>query len=66
MSIWLTKDELIELTGYHQRDKQRRALVEMNVRFHTRHDGFFLVQRNQFETLTKTHRRAEPKFSATG
>jgi hypothetical protein len=26
MSLWLTDDELIELTGYRQRDKQRRAL----------------------------------------
>jgi hypothetical protein len=33
MSLWLTEDELIELTGYRQREKQRKALAELRVPF---------------------------------
>lgn len=27
MSLWLNSDELIDLTGYRQRDKQRKDLI---------------------------------------
>jgi hypothetical protein len=66
MSLWLTDDELIELTGYRQRDKQRRALAELRVQFRSRPaDGFPLVARAQFTTDVKPTRRTEPNFGAS-
>ncbi|HRC61597.1 MAG TPA: DUF4224 domain-containing protein [Dehalococcoidia bacterium] len=50
MSLWLNDDELYELTGYRQRDRQRQALVNMGVKFRTRPaDGCPMVHRAQFE-----------------
>lgn len=50
MSLWLTPEELIELTGYKRRSAQRQALAQMNLRFMSRPiDGFPLVPRWQFE-----------------
>jgi hypothetical protein len=67
MSLWLTHEELVELTGYKRRELQRRALAEMSIQFRSRpHDGFPLVERAQFETLTKGARRREPNFTAIG
>jgi hypothetical protein len=67
MSLWLTEDELIELTGYRQREKQRKALAELRVPFRSRPaDGLPLVLRSLF-TLTdsKPVKRAEPNFGAS-
>lgn len=67
MSLWLNDDELIELTGYRQREKQKRALAELRVQFRIRPaDGFPLVARAQFgaERLTGTSRRREPDWSS--
>ena len=50
MTLWLTDDELRELTGYAQRAKQCKALAEMRVPFRVRPaDGFPLVDRALFE-----------------
>lgn len=67
MSIWLNDDELVELTGYKQREKQKRAIAELGLRFRTRPaDGFPLVDRAQFESgLTGKPARREPNWSST-
>lgn len=46
MSLWLTPEELKELTGYTRRSRQKLALAQMNIRFISRAlDGFPLVNR---------------------
>lgn len=68
MSLWLTEDELIELTGYKTKRKQREALGALRVAFRVRpQDGFPLVDRSQFEThpvLTRPTRRREPRLDS--
>ena len=50
MSLWLSKEELIELTGYKRAGRQRLALDQMGLKFRSRPvDGFPLVDRWQFE-----------------
>ena len=50
MSLWLSKDELIELTGYKRAGRQKLALGQMGLKFRSRPvDGFPLVDRWQFE-----------------
>jgi hypothetical protein len=50
MSLWLTKEELIELTGYKLSKRQKLALADMAIPFRSRSaDGFPLVERAQFE-----------------
>jgi hypothetical protein len=67
MSLWLTDDELYDLTGYRQREKQRKALAELRVAFRSRPaDGFPLVMRSLFTTTdSKPVKRAEPNFGAS-
>lgn len=63
MSLWLSDDELTELTGYKQSDKRLHALVDMGVKFSRRPaDGFFLVERHQFEGGRQ--RKHEPNYAA--
>lgn len=65
MSLWLSKEELIELTGYKTSRCQKRALAEMGVEFRSRAaDGFPLVLRTPFdgEHLTARERRREPRL----
>ena len=66
MSLWLTPDELVELTGYKQRAKQLIALAELNIRPTIRPaDQFPLVLREQVPNLpTKPAKvkRKEPNF----
>ena len=63
MSLWLSHEELTELTGYKQLERRRAALVSMGIKFRVRPaDRFLLVERSQFEG-SKTRRR-EPDFSA--
>jgi len=46
VSLWLTPEELIELTGYKTSRCQKRALGEMSVPFKSRPaDGYPLVLR---------------------
>jgi Domain of unknown function (DUF4224) len=50
MSLWLTREELVELTGFKTSRKQKLALAEMGLTFRSRPaDGFPLVDRWQFE-----------------
>jgi Domain of unknown function (DUF4224) len=50
MSLWLSKEELIELTGYKRAGRQKLALGQMGLKFRIRPlDGFPLVDRWQFE-----------------
>ena len=50
MSLWLSKEELVELTGYKMASRQKRALTQMGLQFRSRPlDGFPLVDRWQFE-----------------
>lgn len=65
MSLWLSDDELTELTGYKQADRRLRALTDMGVKFRRRPaDGFFLVERHQFEGGRQ--RKHEPNFAVIG
>jgi len=50
MSLWLSKEELIELTGYKTASRQKLALDKLGVKFRSRPlDEFPLVERWQFE-----------------
>jgi hypothetical protein len=50
MSLWLSKEELIELTGHKAIKRQKMALGQMNVPFRSRaSDGYPLVDRWRFE-----------------
>jgi len=65
MSLWLTPEELEELTGYKTARRQKLALGEMGVSFRSRPaDGYPLVIRSQFETtvLTPQRRKREPRL----
>jgi hypothetical protein len=63
MSLWLSDDELTELTGYKQRDKRLHALTDMSVKFRVRPaDLFILVERHLFEGGQL--RKHEPNFAA--
>lgn len=63
MSLFLTDEELVELTGRKKKKLQREALGRMGVPFRSRDsDGFPLVLRSIFETLTKREKRREPRL----
>jgi hypothetical protein len=50
MSLWLSKEELTELTGYKTASRQKLALGQMGLKFRSRPlDGFPLVDRWQFQ-----------------
>jgi hypothetical protein len=70
MSLHLTDEELYEVTGYRQREKQKQALAELRVPFRSRPaDGFPLVVREHYvgreTTAGKPVKRAEPNFGAS-
>jgi hypothetical protein len=66
MSLWLNEDELVELTGYRQRSRQRQALAELGVKFRTRPaDGFPLVLRDQF-LPAMDGKKGGPDWAAAG
>ena len=62
MSLHLSALELIERTGYKQRNKQRDELARQGVPFTVRHDGFPLVLRSYLEPTPG--RKREPNFAA--
>jgi hypothetical protein len=62
MSLWLTREELEEMTGFKTPRKWRFVLAAMNVKFRTRPDGFPLVERAQFTNPPENKRRNEPKW----
>lgn len=65
MSLWLTENELRELTGKVQRSKQIAVLAALvpPVRFRVRPaDSFPLVDRAQFEVQPDARRKKEPNY----
>ena len=65
MSLWLTADDLVELTGYKQREPQKRALAQLGVAFKIRPaDGFPLVLREHVVPKQGKPGRREPNFEA--
>lgn len=64
MSLFLTKDELFELTGFKQLELQKRALGELGIAFRSRPaDGYPLVSRTVIEG-EKPKRRREPDWDS--
>lgn len=63
MSLWLSPQELVELTGYTYQKRQKLALAKMDIPFRSRaSDGYPLVARDLFATSHKfTARRKESK-----
>jgi Domain of unknown function (DUF4224) len=69
MSLWLTREELVELTGFKSSRRQKLALTGMGLVFRSRPaDGFPLVDRWQFEgELNRPHvsrRHPGPNWNA--
>lgn len=64
MSLWLSDDEVADLTGKRQRRKQCDELARLGVKFRVRGDGFPLVERWQFEGQPVAKRRREPNWDA--
>lgn len=70
MSLCLSRDELIELSGYQQRSKVAAWLTERGYKFETAADGWPRVLRAAVEqrlmprsAVRKEHSRTEPDFS---
>ena len=65
MSLWLTEDELVTLTGYKRLSMQKKALAELRIPFRSRPlDGFPLVLRSHFADATPA-RKTQPKWEAS-
>lgn len=65
MSLWLTKEELVDLTGFKHRKRQCLELARQGLQFRVRHDGFPLVDRWQFEQgQVAKGRQIEPNLGA--
>lgn len=71
MNIFLTQEELIELTGRRRRDSQLRALRFMGLEHKVRPDGSLAVLRSHVEkefdggaTGDKNSPRVEPNWAA--
>lgn len=64
--LTLTKDEIIEITGARQRDSQREALLQMQIPFKLRPDGWPVVLRAvvelEFGYATKEKGQTPPKL----
>jgi hypothetical protein len=60
--LFLDEDELYELTGYRQREKQKKALAAMGIKFRSRPaDGYPLVVRQPFvEPQVRHGQTAQP------
>jgi hypothetical protein len=63
MSLTLTDDELVELTDYRRRDKQRLALAHMRIPFEVTPRGTIKVLRRHFDG-GQTRAREEPDYGA--
>lgn len=65
MSLFLTSDELAELTGYRRQSLQKKALSQLRLPFRSRPaDGFPLVDRSHFATAMPTRGKRGPDFDA--
>lgn len=58
--MFLSREELIELTGYRQPSKQRLWLDKQNVRYYLRFDNRVVVLKN---ALTPSQSAVEPNWS---
>ena len=65
MGLWLSQEELIQLTGYRRHSKQILVLAKLKIEFRCRpDDGFPLVNRAQFERAQGYNRRRAPNWAA--
>lgn len=64
MSLFLTTDELRELTGYQRPSCMIRQLRENGVRFFIAADGYPRVARNEIESRHPSRQSMEPDFSS--
>lgn len=69
--IFLTSEELVELTGFRRSSSQKNALRMMGVNFLIRPDGSLVVSRRNVEELlgarqerVKSTRATEPNWDA--
>lgn len=62
--MFLSRTELIELTGYKQPRKQALALAEMGKSFDIRPDGRVIVAKSQFEGNAKKVNVKSPNWEA--
>lgn len=62
--MFLTRDEIAELTGYQRPSCMIRKLREYRVRFFVAADGYPRVARSEIETRNQTRQRQEPDFAA--
>lgn len=62
--MFLTRDEIAELTGYQRPSCMIRKLREYGVRFFVAADGYPRVARSEIETKNQTRQRQEPDFTA--
>lgn len=58
-SLFLTQDEMVELTGYRRSSAQLKALRTMGVEHKIRPDGCVLVLRKHIEELFGVRKRKE-------
>lgn len=63
MSLTLTDAELVELTDYRRRDKQRLALARMKIPFSVTPRGTIKVLRHHVDG-GQTRAREEPNYGA--
>lgn len=63
MSLFLTPEELVELTGYRRRSSQMQALRYMGIEFRQRPDATIVVLRQHVEQILGSAPKAkhEPK-----
>jgi hypothetical protein len=66
MALFLTEQEVAELTGKQRHGAQVRALARMGIQCRVRPDGRPIVSRAAFEQAmgTNTGSQAEPDFGA--
>jgi hypothetical protein len=65
MSLFLTEQEVAELTGKQRHRAQVRALARMRIECHVRPDGRPIVSRLVFaQTMGNGTKEAEPDFEA--
>ena len=63
-TMFLTRDEIAELTGYQRPSCMIRQLREYGVRFFVAADGYPRVTRSEIECRQPTRPRTEPNFDA--
>lgn len=65
MSLYLTRDELVEATDYRRRDKQRQALLQMGIPFRIAPTGALKVLRQDLAVShPRDRQRGEPDLDA--